>query len=326
MNENTIKMLPSIHVSNKRAYAQVKREALVSLKLTHSNIAAVRASVSETRTEPVVLGALADSEYDHVLEIAEFKPGDVKVIELPGGAKMEMVWCPPGSFTMGSPTSEKGRDKDEKQHRVTLTEGFWMGKFEVTQHQWESVMGKRKCLWWDVDNNPSWFKSPDCPVESVSWEDCQKFVAKVNATGKVRVSLPTEAQWEYACRAGTTTPYSFGSSLNGDKANCDGNYPYGTTVKGRCRGETVPVGSYAPNAWGLCDMHGNVWEWCSDWYGDYPAGSVSDPTGPASGASRVNRGGSWDNYARDCRSAYRNRDEPGDRISGLGFRLACSLP
>ena len=244
----------------------------------------------------------------------DFKAGEVKLIKLPGGATMEMVWCPPGSFMMGSPTSENPRDNDETQHKVMLTKGFWMGKYEVTQRQWESVMG----------DNPSRFKGADRPVEQVSWNDCQEFIRKINASGEVMVSLPTEAQWEYACRAGTTTPFSFGSSLNGDKANCDGNYPYGTTAKGQYREATAPVGSYSPNAWGLYDMHGNVWEWCADWYGDYPTGSVTDPTGPASGSIRVLRGGGWFSHAHRCRSALRNRYVPGFRYGDLGFRLVCS--
>ena len=242
--------------------------------------------------------------------------GDTKTITLPGGAKMEMVWCPAGSFMMGSPASEESRDSDETQHKVTLTEGFWMGKYEVTQAQWESVMGS--------NSNHSNFKGSDRPVEQVSWDDCQEFIRKINASGAVTVSLPTEAQWEYACRAGTTTPFNFGSTLNGDKANCDGNYPYGTTLKGRYRQETASVGSYSPNAWGLYDMHGNVWEWCADWYGDYPTREVTNPTGPTAGAIRVNRGGSWYLDARYCRSADRGGSGPGYRFSHLGLRLVCS--
>ena len=241
------------------------------------------------------------------------KAGDSMTITLPGGATMEMVWCSAGSFMMGSPESEKDRCCDEAQHRVTLTQGFWMGKYEVTQRQWESVMG----------SNPSSLRGANRPVERVSWDDCQEFIRKINAVGRVQVSLPTEAQWEYACRAGTTTPFNFGSILNGDKANCDGNYPYGTSVKGRYRNETTDVGSYAPNAWNLHDMHGNVREWCSDWKGDCTS-DATDPTGPASGASRVFRGGGWNSYAQNCRSAYRCGLEPGNRGNGLGLRLVCS--
>ena len=244
------------------------------------------------------------------------KPGEEMTITLPGGAPMTFCWFPAGSFTMGSPASEKRRRSDEKQHRVTLTQGFWMGKYEVTQAQWEGVMG----------SNPSRFEGANRPVEYVSWDDCQEFIHKVNVAGQVTASLPTEAQWEYACRAGTTKPFSFGSTLNGDKANCDGNFPYGTSTEGRCREETSEVGSYAPNAWGLCDMHGNVWEWCEDWYdaGYYGQSPMADPTGPSSGTLRVSRGGGWNYYARFCRSAYRYGYEPGNRGSNLGLRLVCS--
>ena len=161
----------------------------------------------------------------------ELKPGDTQTITLPGGATMEMVWCPPCSFMMGRPAREANRGTNKAQHKVTLTRGFWMCKYEVTQRQWESVMG----------SDSSAFKDVDRPVETVSWDDCQKFIQKVNADGRVTMALPTEAQWEYACRAGTSTPFSFDSTLNGDNANCDGDYPYGTTAKGRYRSETAPV-------------------------------------------------------------------------------------
>lgn len=237
-----------------------------------------------------------------------------KTFTLPGGATMEMIWCPHGSFMMGSPTTEEGRADNESQHRVRLTKGFWLGKYPVTQKQWESVMG----------NNPSHFKGEDLPVEEVSWNDCQKFIAKVNASLDFSARLPTEAEWEYACRAGTTTAYFWGNALNGDKANCDGNKPMGTKAKGRYLKKTTPVGRYAPNPWGIYDMHGNVWEWCSDWHGYYPIRSVTDPTGPTSGDGRVLRGGSWYGDARYCRSAYRYRCDPSCCYFYCGFRLCCS--
>ena len=243
--------------------------------------------------------------------------GECRKLTLPGGVKMEMIYVAPGSFTMGSPEAEDGHEDDETQHRVTLTKGYWLGKYEVTQRQWESVMG----------DNPSIFKGPDRPVESISWDDCQKFIEKVDAASRRQLGgearLPTEAEWEYACRAGTVTAYSWGDALNGDKANCDGNYPCGTTVKGRYRQETADVGSYSPNAWGFYDMHGNVWEWCSDWYGSYE-GDATNPTGAASGVLRVLRGGGWLSLARSCRSALRYWFRPGDRDDDCGFRLCCS--
>lgn len=254
-------------------------------------------------------------------------PGDEMSIVLPGGVPMIFCWCPATTsaewkiisggkdyFLMGSSEVEESRCHDEIQHRVILTHGFWIGKYEVTQAQWESVMKK----------NPSDFKGSDRPVESVSWKDCQEFVRTINADGHVTVSLPTEAQWEYACRAGTITPYDFGLSLNGDKANCNGNYPCGNSVVGIYRGETVPVGSYLPNAWGLFDMHGNVWEWCQDWNGWYEDGGT-DPNGPTDGEARVCRGGSWHSKARCCRSATRNWCEPYECDNHTGLRLVCSI-
>ena len=245
------------------------------------------------------------------------KAGEVKTLTLPDGVEMKMIYVAPGSFTMGSPGLEEGRFDNETQHRVTLTKGYWLGKYEVTQRQWESVMGE----------NPSRFNGADRPVENVSWDDCQRFIETVDAAVRRQFGggarLPTEAEWEYACRAGTTTAYSWGGALNGDMANCDGRYPCGTTVKGRHRQETSDVGSYSPNTWGFHDMHGNVWEWCQDWYGSYN-GNENDPKGPASGDVRVLRGGGWLSYARFCRSALRSWRSPATRYNFCGFRLCCS--
>jgi len=225
-------------------------------------------------------------------------------------------WCPAGTFLMGSPPTETERRDDETQHQVSLTRGFWMLETQVTQAMWEGVMG----------NNPYNFKGAKRPVENVSWNDCQEYIQKLNtisvAPTSYRFSLPTEAQWEYACRAGTTTPFNFGSVLNGDKANCNGNDPYGTSTEGQYWGKTSEVGSYPANAWGLFDMHGNVWEWCSDWYGNYPSDSATDPVGPSSGSDRVLRGGSWYYNAGDCRSALRGSFDPSDRSYVNGVRLS----
>ena len=237
------------------------------------------------------------------------------------GVEYPFRWCPPGTFMMGSPKSEVGRGDDETQHQVTLTRGFWMLETEVTQLMWESVMA----------NNPSRFKgSKKLPVEQVSWDDCQEFIKKLNSLLSTlkdvpagsKVSLPTEAQWEYACRAGTATSFHFGSVLNGDKANCDGNYPYGTELKGQYLSKTSEVGSYPVNAWGLYDMHGNVWEWCLDCYGTYPSGSVTDPVGASTESSRVLRGGSWYFGTRHCRSAFRYDSDPSSRYFHIGLRLS----
>ncbi len=232
-----------------------------------------------------------------------------KTFTLPDGERMEMIYVPPGSFTMGSPESEEGRDDTETQHRVTLTKGYWLGKYEVTQRQWESVMGA----------NPSSFKGRDRPVDQVSWNDCQRFIAKVDAEARRQFGggarLPTEAEWEYACRAGTTGPY-------GGNGNLDDMGWYG----GNSGDTTHPVGQKLANAWGFHDMHGNVWEWCQDWYGAYQ-GNENDPRGSASGVLRVLRGGCWPDVARGCRSASRDGFDPALRnmFSGIGgFRLCCS--
>ena len=200
---------------------------------------------------------------------------------------MEFIPIPPGSFMMGSPSNESGRYDNEKQHRVTLTKGFHMQTTEVTQRQWKAVMG----------NNPSNFKNcgDNCPVEEVSWNDVQDFIRKLNQReGGSKYRLPTEAEWEYAARAGTTTRFSFG-----DDEGRLGEYAWYSGNSGR---KTHSVGQKTPNAWDLYDMHGNVWEWCQDWYGDYPSGSVTDSIGPSSGSRRVIRGGSWGNKPPGLRS------------------------
>lgn len=227
---------------------------------------------------------------------------------------MEMIYCAPGSFMMGSSEDEEDHFDDETQHKVTLTRGFWLGKYPVMQAQWESVMG----------DNPSYFEGDANPVDYVSWDDCKEFIKKINSRFNFTARFPTEAEWEYACRAGTTTMYHWGNALNGDRANCNGNFPCGTSVTGCYLQKTTPVGSYDANPWGFYDMHGNVLEWCADWYGSYLTKAVTDPEGPASGVGRVLRGGSWFNIASSCCSAYRYSRDPDDRISLYGFRLCCS--
>ena len=203
---------------------------------------------------------------------------------------MKFVWIPPGIFLMGSPEEEKERRDHETQHKVTLSKGFFMGVHLVTQEQWQAVMG----------NNPSNFKGEkNLPVETVSWEDCQEFIKKLRVKDKKPYRLPTEAEWEYACRAGTKTPFCFGDAISTDQANYDGNHIYGNGKKGKYREKTTPVGSFPANAWGLFDMHGNLWEWCQDWFGDYPQNDVVDPQGPNEGQYRVLRGGSWHDYSWD---------------------------
>ena len=218
---------------------------------------------------------------------------------------------------MGSPSGESGRESDETQHKVYLTQDFYLGKFEVTQEQWQAVMG----------SNPSYFKGDKRPVEKVSYEDALKFCEWLNNNGRApagwKFTLPTEAQWEYACRAGTTTPFSYCSRSDTSRMNFDGNYPYGGASTGTYRQSTVEVGSLGyRNAFGLYDMHGNVWEWCLDYYSsNFYRDGARDPL-CTTGSSRVLRGGSWYSSAQYCRSASRGSSPPALRSYGVGFRLA----
>ena len=223
-------------------------------------------------------------------------------------------WIAPGTFQMGSPPDEVDRSDDETPHEVTLTRGYWLADAACTQALWQAVMG----------NNPSHFKDdPANPVEQVSWEDVQTFIARLNELVLgLAAGLPSEAQWENACRAGTTTPFSFGKNITPEQVNYDGNNPYADGKKGLYRNRTVPVRSLPPNPWGLYEMHGNVYEWCADWYGDYPEGPQIDPSGPPQGVRRVLRGGAWGGGGRYCRAANRHGIEPGFRGNRLGFRLA----
>ena len=228
---------------------------------------------------------------------------------------MKLVLIPASKFMMGSSPSEEGRGFDETQHKVTLSKGFYMGVYQVTQEQWQAIMG----------NNPSHFKGErNLPVEKVSWDDCQEFLRKLSDQDGHSYRLPTEAEWECACRAGTTAPFYFGHTISTNQANYDGNYPYGNSKKGIYRQKTTPVGSFPGNAWGLYDMHGNVWEWCQDGYDPnyYKNSPREDPPGPAQGSRRVIRGGGWDGDGLDCRSAVRSWSGRDSRGSGLGFRVA----
>jgi formylglycine-generating enzyme required for sulfatase activity len=229
------------------------------------------------------------------------------------GAKFVLIQA--GTFTMGEPRSEFFSLKEPNDaHQVTISKPFYMQTTTVTQGQWQKVMG----------TNPSDFKNcgDDCPVERVTWNDVQNFIKKLNLQeGTDRYRLPTEAEWEYAARAGTTTPFYTGKCLSTDQANYNGNYPPSGCPKGEYRKKPVRVGSFAPNAWGLYDMLGNVWQWCQDWYGKYPAGPVTDPVGPPSGSNRICRGGSWYDDANDFRSAVRGSYLPHEKDVILGFRL-----
>jgi len=228
-----------------------------------------------------------------------------------------MLWCPPGTFTMGSPTTEAGRGSDETEHNVSLTHGFYLGKYEVTQAQYEAVMTG---VTGDRNATPSyWHGNPDRPVEKVSWDDAQVFLTRLNAqqAGNLPAGwsyvLPTESQWEYACRAGTTTAYSWGASISSSNANYNASG----------YSQTRDVGQYAANPWGFFDMHGNVREWTADWYhAAYPTGNpVVDPTGPASGSKRVIRGSSWNRDGTVQRSAMRYDYTESSRGGFIGFRV-----
>ena len=255
-----------------------------------------------------------------------------------------------GTFIMGSPAKEVGREdedgySDEVQHKVTIS-SFKISKYQVTQKEYKDIMG----------NNPSEFIGDNLPVEAVSWYDvieyCNKRSIKEKLTPAYTIvknkkdpnnkndddnvkwivtwnknangyRLPTEAEWEYACRAGTTTPFSTGNNITTAQANYNGNYPYNNNAKGVDRGQTTPVGTFKPNPWGLYDMHGNVCEWCWDCYGAYSKADQINPDGAVSGSIRVIRGGSWDYGASYVRSASRGVNNPGYRLSNFGLRIVC---
>ncbi len=227
-----------------------------------------------------------------------------------------LVEIEPGRFTMGSPWTDAGRHDDEVPHDVRILGPFFLGRFEVTQRQWQDVMGA----------NPSRFADcgPDCPVENVSFDEVQQFVAALNARQNAfTYRLPTEAEWEYACRAGGTAPFGTGTSLTTAQANYNGMLAF-TPGGVDYRKHPTPVGTFPPNAWGLADMHGNVLEWTADWYGSYASDSATDPRGPSSGGRRVVRGGSWFLDVSDARCATRGKEPPDDGSFQLGFRVAAN--
>lgn len=279
-------------------------------------------------------------------------------VDVPGGVTNDVYKTssillrriPAGAFTMGSPTNELGHWNDETRHPVTLTKDFYLGVFEVTQKQWQRVMG----TW------PSYFHDASCrdtrPVEQASYYDIREnpansddaavdwpnnravnadsFMGRLRAkTGLATLDLPTESQWEYACRAGTGTALDSGKNLTNVKSCPNmsevGRYWYNGgsnyAANGDTSGGTAKVGSYLPNQWGLYDMHGNVWEWCLDWYATYP-GTATDPAGAASGSTRVKRGGNWSDDAGACRSAFRSSSSPSNQYANFGLRLSWTLP
>ena len=256
-------------------------------------------------------------EFTYVIDEKPMK-GTTRVVtlDLGGGVTMEFVRVPKGEFRMGAPDGEKdARDDEKPQRRVEISKEYYLGKFEVTQAQYKAVTGE----------TPSEFEGGRRPVERVSWEEAVKFCEVVAKRTGRRVELPTEAEWEYAGRAGTTTPFHFGSKLNGDLANCDGNNPYGTDAEGAYKQRTAEVGSYPANPWGLYDMHGNVSEWCRDYYGpNTTADGTRDPVQLTKQAedNRVIRGGSWISHAGFCRAADRGRLAPEKPSYRVGFRVS----
>ncbi|MGA1840150.1 MAG: SUMF1/EgtB/PvdO family nonheme iron enzyme, partial [bacterium] len=261
----------------------------------------------------------------------------------------EFIFIKGGIFMMGSPESEVGRKEGETLHQVKLG-NFYMAKHQVTIAKFETFISESKCrtdadkdggsyIWngkewikksginWKCDTKGKLQKNKEHPVIHVSWNDATEYCRWLSDRSNITFRLPTEAEWEYACRAGTKTPFNTGDNLTTDQANYDGNFPYKSNPKGKYIGRTTPVGSYRPNSWGLYDMHGNIWEWCMDWHSqEYydeckKKGIVENPEGPETGSHRVLRGGSWLADAPDCRSALRGSTDPVNRRGSIGFRL-----
>ncbi|MDF1754197.1 MAG: SUMF1/EgtB/PvdO family nonheme iron enzyme [Verrucomicrobiales bacterium] len=303
---------------------------LIGGVMTGANVMRVRSS-SSPPPEPVRKTPTLPDSKDREIELAvpnvkirtkESAAPEVKEDLGPSFANslgIRLVRIPQGSFLMGSAKTESFRGTDEDQHKVRLDKSFYLAETELSQGQWLTLM----------EENPSVFRGDNLPVESVSWERTYVFIDLLNqketASGLLpegwRYDLPTEAQWEYACRAGTTTPFYFGETLNSEQANFDGDFPFGETETGPDRKTTLPVQQFTPNQWGLYQVHGNVWEWCRDWYGEYSLDEITaNPVGPKTGRGRVYRGGGWNNNGRNCRSAARNFT-PSREDSSIGFRI-----
>jgi uncharacterized protein (TIGR02996 family) len=283
-------------------------------------------------------GEAARSAEDRVRELlaAGVRPC-VPVLQNSIGMRLALI--PPGKFLMGSPPDEQERFENEgPQHEVQITRPFYLGIFPVTQAQYQQVMRRKPSYFrpgGEGKGEVQGLETGDFPVERVSWEDavafCQRLSEKAEEKRERRLYiLPSEAQWEYACRGGASasSPFHYGASLSSSQANFNGNYPYGGGAEGPYLGRPTAVGSYPPTAWGLFDMHGNVWEWCADWYDEryYADSPGKDPTGPTTGQRRVLRGGCWRYNGKYCRSAFRYRSEPGYCNYYIGFRVVGLLP
>jgi sulfatase modifying factor 1 len=246
-------------------------------------------------------------------------PGHALEPRVQNDLRMEFVLIPAGTFLMGSPQDEPNRNADEVQHNVSISRPFYIQTTEVTLGQWWAVMGQRM---FGARKGPE-----NAPVTSVSWFDTQEFINKLNAGGESHYRLPTEAEWEFACRAGAMTAYAWGNTIDCTKAMYANNpvksekcLPFAKS-RGLPVGGPAPVKCYRPNRWGIYDMHGNVWEWCQDWHAPYETKDAVDPCGPSSGEFRIRRGGSWYRFGYYCRSANRNFGHPAARYRTTGFRL-----
>ena len=311
--------------------AQIANKTITAQQMADSTITSTKLAKNSVTTDKIATNSitadklnLSDSELKTLVgAIKTYMSKPVEefdwTVQLGGGTCLEMIWCKPGTFMMGSPDGELGRNSNEKQHKVELTKGFWLGKYEVTQAQWYAVMG----------TDPSYFKGSRRPVEQINYNDalafCQRLTEIERTEGRLpegyKYTLPTEAQWEYACRAGTET-----ALCNGDATEVNMNevgWYYSNSGGG-----THSVGQKKPNAWGFYDMHGNVWEWCLDWYGAYlltdPNTAEKDPKGSDTGSDRVFRSGSWLHGTDLCRSALRNHEPQVNGYYTLGFRVALS--
>jgi len=235
-------------------------------------------------------------------------PSGQKIIKLPGSVELEMIYCPPGSFDMGSTRAENQCDRDEPTHTVVLTKGFWIGKYPITQRQWVAVMGQGGGFL--GLGRKAHFDGDDFPMENVTWEESVAFARRLAGASGMKFRLPTEAEWEYACRAGCDDAVPGTGKLD--------SMAWYAENSGKC---THQVGCRKPNDWGICDMHGNVWEWCADWFGEYPSEDVEDPVGPQNGGSKVLRGGGWGSKAEFCHCGSRISNQIESKGSDIGFRI-----
>ena len=299
-------------VSNENKQNLVGAEKVLVLSTGKETVINDLSVVQKQSIGKTVFNAKKESEGVSLSTLRDKVGNSFKIHLVPSANNLEMIWVEPGTFIMGSPRGEKGHEGKELQHQVTLSRGYYLGKYEVTQSQWAKVMGTQ----------PSKFKGPKRPLEKVSWFAAMKFCRRLTEiesqagrlTPDYEFQLPTESEWEYACRAGTTTAYFWGNGINSSRANYN---------HGKDPNRPVTVGQFRANSWGFHDMHGNVMEWVSDWSGPYPEGRVVDPMGPPTGQRRIKRGGCWGNKANALRSAWRGSENPGNNQKiDLGFRLA----